>query len=69
MTAPPPRGRVRRWIAGLRWYLREVTGESRYDAYLRRHGAGTDGSAAMTEREFWREHARRSEGAPPTRCC
>ncbi|WP_374010065.1 CstA-like transporter-associated (seleno)protein [Leifsonia sp. LS-T14] len=61
--------RLRRALAAVRWYLREVTGESRYEKYLLQHADGRDQTQVMTEQEFWREHARRREHAPPTRCC
>ena len=59
---------VRRGLTGIRWYLREVTGESRYEKYLASRGDHA-GRGALTEREFWRERSRRLEENPPSRCC
>lgn len=59
---------VRRSVTAIRWFLREVTGESRYEKYLasvRDHGE----RPVMTEREFWRERARHEEATPSARCC
>ncbi|CAA9323923.1 MAG: hypothetical protein AVDCRST_MAG34-228 [uncultured Nocardioidaceae bacterium] len=52
---------------GLRWYLREVTGESRWDAYL--DGCRADGVPPMSRREFERHRADRRERCPQSRCC
>lgn len=51
-------------IRNVLWYLRELTGESRYDAYRTRQRAA--GSTPMTRREFERRHA---ELRPGSRCC
>jgi uncharacterized short protein YbdD (DUF466 family) len=59
---------VRRGVTAIRWYLREMTGESRYEKYLasvRDQGE----RPVMTEREFWCERTRHEEATPSARCC
>lgn len=55
----------RAWNA-VRWYLRELTGESQYDRYLARHAAGTQ---PLTRREFERARTDRGDVRPVSRCC
>ncbi len=43
-----------RALAGLRWYLRELTGETQYDRYLERHAREHAGRAPLSRREFER---------------
>ncbi len=53
--------------SGLRWYLKQATGEAKWDEYLdhcRRHG-----HEPMTRKEFERERADRRENDPQSRCC
>ncbi|MQW77690.1 putative selenoprotein [Nocardioides sp. dk4132] len=64
-TARP--GPLRRAAAGLRWYLREVSGESRWDDYLARCAA--DGRTPMSRREFERHRADLREHQQTGRCC
>jgi uncharacterized short protein YbdD (DUF466 family) len=54
---------------GLRWYLRELTGEAQYDHYLERHRREHPDQPAMTRREFERWRIDRSEPTPGSRCC
>jgi uncharacterized short protein YbdD (DUF466 family) len=65
----PVRASVRRWLAAVRWYLRELTGEADYDRYLSRHAAVHPGQHVLTRREFeawrWTEKAKN----PGNRCC
>ena len=56
---------------GLRWYLRQLTGESKWDEYVER--CAREGVTAMSRRDFerhraehWAEHR---EGNPESRCC
>ncbi len=60
---------VRQLIAGIRWYLREVSGEARYDRYLaharQRHGD----AAVLSRREFERRRTDALEAAQVSRCC
>lgn len=59
-------GRI--WRAAI-WYARGVTGEAKYDAYLAHERAAHPGREPMTEREFWRDHYRRQDRDPGSRCC
>ncbi len=54
---------------GVVWYLREVSGEAKYDHYLERFAAEHPDGRPMSEREFLlarEEHDRRH---PNTGCC
>lgn len=57
---------VRAW-RGLRWYVRESTGEARWDAYVDRCAAS--GEEPMTRRAWERHRAEHDERHAPTRCC
>jgi uncharacterized short protein YbdD (DUF466 family) len=57
---------VRAW-RGLRWYVREFTGEARWDDYLQ-HCAQHE-HAPMSRREFERRRADAMERTPVSRCC
>jgi hypothetical protein len=61
------RDRVRRVARGIRWYLREVTGEARWDDYLA--DCAADGSTPMSRREFERHRADHRERCARSRCC
>jgi len=58
---------MNRVLDGLRWYLREFTGESRWDDYLAR--CARDGSEPMSRRDFERERDHQREHAARGRCC
>jgi hypothetical protein len=52
---------------GLRWYVRQATGEAKWDEYLalcREHGA-----EPMSRRQFERLRADHRETHPESRCC
>lgn len=52
---------------GVRWYLKEVTGEARWDEYVdhcRRHE-----HEPMSRREFERQRSDLKEASPQSRCC
>jgi uncharacterized short protein YbdD (DUF466 family) len=57
---------VRAW-QGVRWYLREFTGEARWDRYLEHCAA--HGHEPMTRREFERRRSDALEANPVTSCC
>ena len=57
---------VRAW-QGVRWYLREFTGEARWDRYLEHCAA--HGHEPMTRREFERRRSDALEANPISRCC
>jgi uncharacterized short protein YbdD (DUF466 family) len=56
-------------FAGLRWYLREVSGESGYDRYVTHVRRDHPSEPVMTRREFerWRQDDR--DARPRARCC
>ena len=51
----------------LRWYLKEVTGESKWDEYVARCAA--EGVPPMSRRAFERHRADHQERDPRSRCC
>jgi uncharacterized short protein YbdD (DUF466 family) len=61
--------RVREAVAGVRWYLREVSGESAYDRYVEHVRREHPDAAVMSRRDFerWRQDDR--ENNPRARCC
>lgn len=56
-----------RWGRGLRWYLREWSGESRWDDYLRR--CAEHDHEPMSRRAFERQRADVAERVGIQRCC
>jgi uncharacterized short protein YbdD (DUF466 family) len=60
-------GVVGRAWQGVRWYLREFTGEARWDHYLEH--CAEHGHTPMSRREFERRRADAAEGAAINRCC
>lgn len=52
---------------GILWYLKQVTGEAKWDEYLER--CGKDGVEPTSRRDFERHRAEHSEKNPQTRCC
>ncbi len=57
---------VRAW-QGVRWYLREFTGEARWDRYLAH--CAEHGHEPVSRREFERRRADALERTPAGRCC
>jgi uncharacterized short protein YbdD (DUF466 family) len=57
---------VRAW-RGVGWYLRQLSGESRWDDYLA--ACKRDGVPPATRRAFERHRADQVEHAPMARCC
>ena len=55
--------------ARARWWVRQLSGEGKYDAYVAHHRAHHPERAPMTEREFWRAEYARQEANPGSRCC
>jgi hypothetical protein len=58
---------ARRAVAGVWWYLRELSGEARWDAYLER--CERDGVAPLTRRQFERHRDHHREASTQGRCC
>ena len=52
---------------GIRWYLREATGESKWDEYLAQ--CASTGTTPMSRREYERHRAEHKERHPQSRCC
>ncbi len=67
MTGGELRSALVRAGRGVRWYLREFTGEARWDDYLR--GCAEHGHAPVSRREFERRRADLAERTPASRCC
>jgi len=60
-------GPVRRALAGVRWYLREFSGEAKWDDYLER--CALDGVTPMSRRQFERHRDQHRERSTQSRCC
>ena len=67
MTAGDVRAAVVRAGRGVRWYLREWSGEARWDDYVRE--CAEHGHAPVSRREFERRRADAAERNPVSRCC
>ena len=52
---------------GLVWYLKQATGEAKWDEYVDR--CAGSGEAPMPRREFERHRADHKERNPQSRCC
>jgi len=61
------RDRLARAARGVWWYLREVTGEAKWDAYLDR--CEQEGRAPMSRRDYERHRADHKERTASGRCC
>jgi hypothetical protein len=57
---------ARAW-QGLRWYVRESTGEARWDEYVER--CARDGIEPVSRRRWERHRADAKEHDPRARCC
>ena len=60
---------VREAVESVRWYLREVTGESGYDHYVEHMRRDHPEQAVMSRRDYERERMRQREENPRARCC
>ena len=60
---------VREALAGVRWYLREVSGESAYDRYVEHLLRDHPGEPVMTRRDFERWLQDDLDNNPRARCC
>jgi len=59
-----PAPEVRR---GILWYLRQATGEAKWDEYLQR--CDQEETRPMSRRDFERHRSEHSEKHPHARCC
>ena len=60
---------VKRAFSGVRWYLREVSGESAYDRYVEHRRREHPGEPVMSRRDFERRRQDAREARPQARCC
>jgi len=51
----------------VRWYVRQLTGEAKWDDYVA--GCEARGEEPMTRRAFERHRADHQESSPLARCC
>jgi uncharacterized short protein YbdD (DUF466 family) len=58
---------VTRFGRGVVWYLRQATGEAKWDEYVAR--CRHEGSEPMSRRAFERHRAEHKENNPQSRCC
>jgi uncharacterized short protein YbdD (DUF466 family) len=56
-------------VKGIRWYLREVTGEADYDRYVAQEQQRHPGAPVLSRREFERRKMRLREDHQEARCC
>jgi uncharacterized short protein YbdD (DUF466 family) len=52
---------------GIRWYLKQATGEAKWDEYVDR--CSREDAAPMPRRDFERHRAEYKENSPQSRCC
>jgi hypothetical protein len=52
---------------GIRWYLKQATGESKWDEYLQR--CNREDVEPVSRRDFERHRAEQKENNPQSRCC
>jgi uncharacterized short protein YbdD (DUF466 family) len=62
-------GRIGGLARSIRWYLREVTGETAYDRYVEHVRRDHPGAGVRSRRDFerWRQDDRNDN--PRARCC
>jgi uncharacterized short protein YbdD (DUF466 family) len=60
---------VKGMLAGVRWYLREVSGESAYDRYVEHVRRDHPDQPVMSRRDFERRRQDEREENPRARCC
>ena len=68
MTAARAGAVARAW-RGVRWYLREVTGESAYDRYVEERCRNHPGEVVLDRRSFERHRQDVENQRPQQRCC
>ena len=60
---------VARACRGVRWYVREVTGESAYDRYVEHETRAHPGVGLLDRRAFERRRQDLEDARPQQRCC
>lgn len=61
--------RVRTIWQGVVWYMREISGEARYEHYLERFAAEHPEGTPMSETEYIRAREEYDKRHPNTSCC
>ncbi len=56
-------------VGGVRWYLREVAGETAYDRYVEHVRSEHPDAMVMSRRDFERMRSDERERNPRARCC
>lgn len=65
----PPMSRLGAVARDLRWFIRDLMGDSAYETYSRHQRATHPGATWLSEREFWIERYRDQDRSPGSRCC
>jgi len=60
---------VARSARGIRWYVRNLMGDTAYETYLAHHRRTHPDGEPMTERQFWRDRMDEQDRNPGARCC
>ncbi len=60
---------VKEAFAGVRWYLREVSGETAYDRYVEHLRRDHPDAIVMSRRDFERMRMDDRDANPRARCC
>lgn len=60
---------VRAIGARLRWFCRELFGDTKYERYVAHLRAAHPGVPVPDVRTFWREHYAEQDQNPGARCC
>lgn len=60
---------VKEGLRGFVRFFRDVMGEDAYGKYVTFHESSGCTSAALTEREFWKDKMDRQDANPEGRCC
>ena len=63
----PVKDAVLRAGRGLRWYVRQATGEAKWDEYVA--ACRAEGAEPVSRRAFERHRAEHREGSSQSRCC
>jgi len=60
---------LREAVSGVRWYLREVSGERAYDDYVEHLRRDHPDQPVMSRSDFERRRMRMRDEKPKARCC
>ncbi|MGW0839753.1 YbdD/YjiX family protein [Streptomyces sp. NPDC002787] len=69
MTGRTAAGRARHWGRAVRWYLRELMGETEYDRYCEYRRSRQPGAPVPTRRQYDALRTQHREQHPEGRCC